>query len=57
MKFAFTDPLRKEFKKLSLLLAEEFDFEAPKNTQIQLPTTVPVSSRYDIGQIVSLGGL
>ena len=57
MKFDFTDPLRKEFKKLSLLLAEEVDFEAPKNTQIQSPTTVPVPSCYDIREIVSLGGL
>ena len=53
----FTVPLRKEVKKLSLILAGEVDFEAPKDTQIQSPTTVTVSSCYDIGEIVSLGGL
>ena len=53
----FTVPLRKEVKKLSEILAGEIDFEAPKETQIQLPTTVSVSSCYDIGEIVSLGGL
>ena len=49
--------MRKEVKKLSQILAREVDFEAPKDTQIQSPTTVTVSSCYDIGEIVSLGGL
>ena len=57
MNFLFTVPLRKEAKKLSLILADEVDFEAPKDTQIQSPATVTVSSYYDIGEIVSLGGL
>ena len=35
----FTILLRKEVKKLSLILAGEVDFEAPKDTQIQSPTT------------------
>ena len=57
MDLLFTIPLRKEVKKLSLILAGEVDFEEPKNTHIQSPTTVTVSSYYDIGEIVSLGGL
>ena len=57
MNLLFTVPLRKEVKKLSLILAGEVDFEAPDDTQIQSPTTVTVSSCYDIGEIVSLGGL
>ena len=57
MNLLFTVPLRKEVKKLSLILAGEVDFEAPKDTQIQLPTTVTISLCYDIGEIVSLGGL
>ena len=57
MKFAFHRSLWKEVKKLSLILAEEVDCEAPKDTQIQSPTTLTVSSCYDIGEIVSLGGL
>ena len=31
--------------------------ETPKDTQMQSPTTITVSSCYDIGEIVSLGGL
>ena len=57
MNLLFTVPLRKEVKKLSLILAGEVDFEAPKDTHIQSPTTVTVSSCYDIREIVSLGGL
>ena len=53
----FTIPLRKELKKLSLILAGAVDFGAPKDTQIQSPTTVTVLSCYQIGDIVSLGGL
>ena len=52
MNLVFTAPLRKEVKKLSLILAGEVDFEAPKDAQIQSPTTVTVSSCYDIGEIV-----
>ena len=39
------------------MLAGEVDCETPKDTQMQSPTTVTVSSCYDIGEIVSLGGL
>ena len=42
---------------VSLILTGKVDFEAPKETQIQSPTTVTVSSCYDIGETVSLGGL
>ena len=42
MNLIFTVPLRKKVKKLSLILADEVDFEAPKDTQIQSPTTVTV---------------
>ena len=54
MNWLFTVPLRKEVKKLSLILAGEVDFGAPKDTRIQSPTTVTVSSRHDIGAIVYL---
>ena len=57
MNLLFTVPLRKEVKKLSLILIGEVDFEAPKDTQIQSSTTATVSPCYDIGEIVSLGGL
>ena len=57
MKFAFHRSLWKEVKKLALIFAREVDCKAPKNTQIQSPTTVTVSSCYDIGAIVSLGCL
>ena len=57
MKFDFPRLLWKEMKKLSLILAGKVDCEEPKDTQIQSPTTVTVSSCYDIEEIVSLGGL
>ena len=44
-------------KKLSSLLTDEADCKAPKDTQIQSPTTVTVSSCYDVREIVSLCGL
>ena len=53
----FTVPSRKEVKELSLILTGEVAFEASKDTQIQSPTVVTVSSCYDIGQMVSLSGL
>ena len=46
-----------EVKNFSLILAGKVDCEAPKDTQIQSSTTVTVSSCYDIGEVVSLGGL
>ena len=54
MKFAFHGSLWREVKKLCLIPT----LEAPEDTQIQSPTTVTMSSRYNgIGEIVSLGGL
>ena len=57
MNLLFTVPLRKEVKKLSLILAGEVDVEAPKDTQTQSPAIVTMSSYYDIGEKVYLGGL
>ena len=36
---------------------QEVSCEAPKDAPIQSPTTVTVSSCYETGEIVSLGGL
>ena len=57
MKFPFHRSLRRGVRKLSLILTGEADCETPKDTQMQWPTTVTVSSCYDIREIVSLGGL
>ena len=57
MKFAFYRSLRKNVKKVSLITTGQVDCETPKETQMQLPTTVTVSSYCNIGNIISLGGL